>query len=157
MVYKDDRDRVLRNIEVDGETGCWNWKKCTSVDGYGRVQWRGDNIGAHRLSWMLFNGKIKDGLCVCHVCDNRKCVNPEHLWLGTQTENIADMDAKGRRREYGRDSSPLAKLDRKTVLEIRKTWSPAKGRADEFSDRYGVSRTQIYRILSGASWPSEEV
>ena len=81
------------------EEGCWTWTGTSAYRfGYGRI-WLGKNGGyvlAHRFSYLLNNGPIPDGLCVCHACDNPRCVRPDHLWTGTRSENTADRDRKGR-------------------------------------------------------------
>ncbi len=81
---------------VDKTDGCWLWKGATFKNGgYGRIIIKGKHYRAHRLSYELF--KVPPGdMKVCHTCDVTRCVNPDHLWLGTDTENIADRDAKGR-------------------------------------------------------------
>lgn len=79
-------------------SGCWMWAGHFGNDGYGKTKWLGDTIRAHRLIWKLLHGEIPEGLWVLHKCDNRQCVNPEHLFLGTQLDNEKDKDAKGRRR-----------------------------------------------------------
>jgi hypothetical protein len=78
------------------DSPCWEWTGAHNYQGYGRFGVDGINNHAHRVSFML-RGAIPSGLCVLHRCDNPPCVRPDHLWLGTRADNIADMDAKGRR------------------------------------------------------------
>jgi hypothetical protein len=94
----------MRAISVSFQAGdgCWEWPKSRNpVTGYGQLSELRDGertlFTAHRLSYETFNGPIENGLCVLHSCDNRACFNPAHLFLGTQLDNIIDMDAKGRR------------------------------------------------------------
>ena len=80
------------------ESGCWIWIGGKNHQGYGYAYWKekGRNTSAHRLSWMIHNGKIPEGLFVCHSCDNPPCVRIDHLWLGTNKENSEDMVKKNR-------------------------------------------------------------
>jgi len=87
----------LFNRVVFGTTDCWHWCGPTNTFGYGRMTYQGRLQVAHRLSWIAFNGPIPDGLSVLHKCDNPSCINPEHLWLGTYSDNIKDAYQKGRR------------------------------------------------------------
>ena len=90
--------RFLNAVTKNEETGCWEWKKSLNARGYGQMNVNGKNREMHRLGYEIFNGEISEGLYVLHKCDNRKCCNPDHLWLGTQKDNIQDMIKKGRRR-----------------------------------------------------------
>jgi len=81
---------------IDKRTGCWNWVGYINEGGYGVCYCRSDHHRVHRLSYTLYRGSIGDGLCVCHTCDNRRCFNPDHLFLGTHQDNMDDMTKKGR-------------------------------------------------------------
>lgn len=87
----------IRTYSLD--TGsCWEWQKSKNPCGYGQLKYRGILERAHRISWIVFKGSIPEGMSVLHTCDNPGCVNPNHLWLGTQGDNMKDMHNKGRHR-----------------------------------------------------------
>ena len=106
-------------VSPEPMSGCWLWTGCGSLCGYGRFGAGGHYGGlipAHRQAWMLFRGPIPDGLEVAHKCDVRWCVNPDHLWLATHAENMADMLAKGRRKDgpvYGDRNGSRTRPDRR--------------------------------------------
>ena len=87
--------RLLNRVRF-GASECWHWCGPTNTFGYGRMTHGGRLQVAHRLSWAEFKGPIPDGISVLHTCDNPSCINPNHLWLGTYSDNIRDAWAKGR-------------------------------------------------------------
>ena len=132
---------------------CWNWLGALEVSGYGYLgdTRRQGSKKAHRLSYEIHCGKIPNGLCVCHKCDNRKCVNPTHLFLGTRADNNADRDRKGRvNRMYG-ESNPKAKLTDANISSIREMRENGMTQ-QSIADRFGVSQHTIWQILSNKTW-----
>ena len=130
--------------KVNKTNNCWEWQGCVDSDGYGRIQINKIRWKTHRLSYELHKGNIPKHLVVCHSCDNPKCVNPDHLWLGTQTENTQDRDQKGRHRVNPAlgESNGSARFTNEQIEFIRT--SPLSGR--ELSRQFGVSDNAIYNI-----------
>lgn len=89
--------RFSNKYEINETTDCWEWTACTNNIGYGMFRWEtGKMRTAHRVSYEMFKGIIPKGKIVCHTCDNPRCVNPDHLWVGTHQDNFDDMISKGR-------------------------------------------------------------
>jgi hypothetical protein len=144
-------NRFKSRIDVRGEKECWPWLGRTSPCGYGLFDLDGKPHLAHRLSYFA---KFPDGdrdKCVCHSCDNPPCCNPNHLWIGTALDNIADMNAKGRRATIpvrrGQEASKT-KLNEQDVIEITASKKPNK----ELARAYGVTAAAIWNIRRGRSW-----
>lgn len=125
---------------------CWMWTAARNKRGYGVIVDRDVSFLAHRLSWSLANGAIPSGLCVLHKCDVRACVNPDHLFLGTHLDNMADKTAKGRQARGSKSWN--AKLSEADVLAIRKTVGSAK----EVAAQYGVGVSIIGDIRRRQRW-----
>lgn len=159
-----NREKAFWHFVNKTET-CWLWTGSTLLlGGYGRIKFKGKAIKAHRLSWILHNGEIPEGQLVCHKCDVRLCVNPDHLFLGTPGDNIRDMVAKGRQAKgethYSR-TQPNAVLKgakhgraKFSEEEIREIWSlSAQGiPALHMAKRWGVSSSTIDSIIHRRSW-----
>lgn len=141
-------DRFKAKYEIS-PSGCWEWKASRLRGGYGAFALRSHSeTKAHRASYILHVGLIPEGKCVLHVCDNRLCVNPEHLFLGNRGDNNRDRAQKGRSFRPCGELSPSAKLTEILVEEIRH----AKGFQSEIAKRYGINQSQVSRIRSGARW-----
>ena len=155
----DDRtvplaDRIKEKVQIDQSTSCWNWLGFKDSKGYGSL-WNGKTMGkAHRLSYQEFVGEIPDGLFVLHRCDNPSCINPEHLFLGTHIENMADMRAKGRSASEKRQRGSVhyqSKLTESQVVEIKTRL--AKGEeCTAIAKLFDVDRTCISNIKRGINW-----
>lgn len=128
--------------------GCWVWTAYVNPNGYGTLFWEGKKHFAHRISWEAVHGPISPGMFVCHTCDNRRCVNPNHLWLGTQADNVADMVVKGRRQMAKGEESGRAVLSENDVRAIRRS----KENQKTLAAVYGVGKNTIHCIVRGKSW-----
>lgn len=128
--------------------GCVLWTGGSNARGYGRLRWQGLRRFAHRLAMECASGPIPEGMDVCHKCDVPACINPAHLFLGTNAANMADMWAKGRARPPRGESVGGAKLVAADVLTIR----AARGTQDAIAAQFGVSRALISYIKRRKSW-----
>lgn len=144
-------DRFMEKVNKT-ET-CWIWTGCIDKKGYGQISpgRRLSSKRAHRVSYELFVEPIPKGLLVCHKCDNRACVNPDHLFLGTAADNTRDMMIKNRGNSARGERHRSAKLTVEKVLEIRERSS--KGESNrKLAREYGVGPDQISRIVNRKKW-----
>lgn len=131
--------------------GCWNWTADKSKKGYGRLRVGRKRMFAHRVSWALQNGDIPDGLCVLHRCDNPSCVRPDHLFIGTNADNVHDRENKGRGADHSGENNGHAILTREQVKEIREKRSNGARNVD-LANEYGMSQGAISNIVCGRKW-----
>lgn len=154
LTYRRKVDRFFNRICLTTH-GCWHWNGYTTPNGYGRYKWHEDRKAwlAHRLMYYLVHGNLDKDLEVCHSCDNPRCVNPEHLFLGTHKQNMEDMARKGRGAgPYIRGSLNVNSiLTTSNIIEIRRLSNNDVKRA-ELSKKFGVSVTTIGRIVRKESW-----
>jgi hypothetical protein len=130
-------------------SGCYLWLGVPSGNnGYGRISYNGRRYLAHRLSWILHRGEIPPGLRVLHRCDTPACVNPAHLFLGTQADNVRDSAQKGRHRDLSGEDHPLSKL---TESDVRAIFSDPRLQSVIAKD-YGISLNTIDRIKHRRGW-----
>ena len=132
----------------DSKNECWLWTDKLEHSGYGKMRYKNLIIKAHRAAYEIFFGKIPHGLSVLHRCDVRSCVNPKHLFLGTQQDNMDDMKIKGRERHQQGECVGTAKLSGLMINEIRMSSDTHKNLAE----KYSVSRASIHNIKKGKSW-----
>ena len=141
-------DRFQLYVDKQGADECWPWKASVRGAGYGRIKSNGITFLAHRVSYEIHIGPIPDGMLVCHHCDNPRCVNPKHLFIGTQKDNLADRGAKGRFHPVNGESNGMSKLTEHQVLAILKDGRPQKTIAAE----HGITRPMVSQIKRGHSW-----
>jgi hypothetical protein len=143
---QDPQSFIEERSEAVPFSGCWLWTLAVLEGGYGLAEVEGKTVTAHRASYRAFHGDIPDGMHVCHRCDVRSCVNPAHLFLGTQAENMADAVSKGRSLQGSRNAA--AKITEADVKAIRE----APGIFAVVAAKFGISRSQVQRIKAGESW-----
>jgi len=153
--------RFMRLIDKDSiGYGCWGWTGRLEENGYGRFNADGRTMWAHRAAYELFVGPIPEGLEVCHTCDNRRCVRPDHLFVGTRKDNMADAKNKGRMSNGSRHAAALlagkdryhaAKLTPDDVRVIRQRLAGGHRTSDIARD-FGVTPGTIFQIRTGKTW-----
>lgn len=139
---------LFARCEPEPNSGCWLWTENTNDRGYAMVWDDGKHKRAARLAYSLVHSDILPNLEVCHRCDNRLCINPDHLFLGTHQENMDDMVRKGRAADQLGSKHHMAKLSEAQVVAIRNENRVARLVAED----YGVSKSTIFAIWNRQNW-----
>lgn len=160
-----EADKRRFGEKVFAGEGCWEWKAGKDGAGYGAFKVGKRQYRAHRFSWEMSNGPIPDGLFVCHKCDNPGCVNPDHLFLGTPADNIADRDDKHRQASGDRsgphkypermargEQNGNVKLDSEKVIAIRGRYASGLISLPKLAAEYGVGFAAIHKIVIRKTW-----
>lgn len=153
MLLEKERERFFAKVNKNGSNDCWEWNGYLFETGYGKVSIKRlhkNALKAHRVSYMMHCGPIPKGMKICHKCDNRKCVNPAHLFLGTQQDNVKDMIAKGRNANTKGSANGNSKLTESDIKEIVKLLSIKNNK--EIGAIYKVTHSTISLIRLGKRW-----
>lgn len=146
--------RFWSKVSKRGPAECWLWSGAINGSGYGMILTRRDGRHfmdrAHRVSFALANGSIPPDGVILHSCDNPPCVNPAHLVLGTQAENLADMRSKGRARIVG-EKNGMARLTARDVREIRRRRAAGEG-VDLLARAFGIAAAYVYQLAERRAW-----
>jgi hypothetical protein len=159
--YSGEKLKVLKNrlfAKREVVNTCWEWVGALNNRGYGLIT--SSHTGkrklylVHRISYMVYYGPIPDGMLVCHKCDNRKCFNPKHFFLGTHADNMRDCANKGRVKfviKHGEDN-PRALFSEATVREIVMSYANEDVTQAELGKRYGTTKAVIQSVISRRNW-----
>lgn len=152
VITAKDKRRFWSRVNAAGVDQCWEIAGSAISNGYVQICIQGVAVLAHRLSWILHFGPIPASRIVCHRCDNRRCVNPHHLFLGTIADNNADMLKKGRARWRVGDRLGAVVLSPQLAQEIRERWKIGGLTQRALAAEYGVHPCTISRVIGGKRW-----
>lgn len=131
--------------------GCWNWIGGKDKDGYGKLQLYGASLRAHRFAYKLYKGHIDDTLMVLHTCDNPSCVREDHLYQGTNEDNVQDRIIRQRQQSQWGEANPAAKLSTEIVLEVRRLWASGVRQVD-IGKLFDIDPKYISSIVNNKCW-----
>jgi hypothetical protein len=149
-VYRRPSVRERFWAKVSRTDGCWLWTGRLFGGGYGSLRVDGRRLLAHRVSWMLHFGEAPDDMCVCHRCDVRHCINPEHLFLGTHQANTLDAVAKGRFPKG--ETQGRSKLTESDVRDIRLRYESGVIGGNALAREYGLAQRTVWDVIQRKHW-----
>lgn len=145
-------DLFWQKVKVASPSECWPWQASKTPEGYGYF-WYNKRMGkAHRFAWEITNGAIPQNMLVCHHCDNPSCVNPSHLFIGTNADNSTDKIQKHRQANTDGENNPNHKLSLSDVKTIRRLYIPGVVTLKHLSEQFGVTIAQISYVVKRKSW-----
>jgi hypothetical protein len=145
--------KFWRNVSIGNDNDCWEWQKYRNAKGYGMAGFNKKVMLTHRIAWLLSNGDIPSGIQVLHHCDNPPCCNPNHLFLGTNYDNVIDKIKKGRSKlniKTG-ENHYFSKLTEASVLQIRTLYFNGE-KQKNIAKHFNISVCTVEKILAGTSW-----
>lgn len=147
--------RLVNSCVENSDSGCWIWLRHINNQGYGKLTINGRGIYAHRLAFKLYTHKKLGGMQVCHKCDNPRCINPRHLFLCTQSDNMRDCYKKGRSKppvvSFKGENNPAAKLKMEQVNKIKRRLLLGETQ-QSIADDFGISQPTVSDISRGVCW-----
>jgi hypothetical protein len=144
------KEALAKRFQRNSDNECWPWTAYENIYGYGQFYHGGSYHPAHRVVYEQETGPIPAGMSVLHRCDNPICVNPNHLFLGTQAENVQDCIKKGRNNRGERNG--MAKLNAELVSEIRKAYEEGIGGYMKLGKRFGLPSGTIRNVIKRKRW-----
>lgn len=155
-VFETPAERLSRLHSVNPDTGCWEWTGQIKKNGYGvtlitLAPHKYHPYNVHKLAWIVANGAVPAGLCVCHACDNRRCINPKHLFLGTHQANMTDARQKKRFQDQRGSKNNKARLTESDVLRIRALSENGTSRV-EIARMFNLGKGHASRIIHRQLW-----
>lgn len=161
VTHESAAERFFAKVDKTASHGCWLWTACCFDNGYGAFRFNQKQVKAHRFSYELINGPLSDELRACHRCDElyprkdltyKRCVNPEHLFAGTQSDNIRDCFNKGRQRERRGIISNFAKLTEDEVRQVRTIYARGDISQQDVGILFGLTQTAVSLIIRRVNW-----
>jgi hypothetical protein len=157
---KNVKTRFMEKVSSTNPSQCWTWIAGKNLTGYGQFWYKNKQVGAHRVSWILFRGPIPKGKYVLHSCDNPSCVNPFHLFIGTAQDNTLDMLKKGRGdpkanlpKDAKGENNGRARITREDARRVKNLWKSGKfSTKTALAKHLGISRPTVVAIVLGKTW-----